>query len=235
MKKQNFNLVEIIIAMGIVVVCITTIMGMFSVGMKVSKEATIKTYANIVFEQLGGFVETYPGAKDEIPTISCTLITQGDGETNRYPDNATDAAKIKKPTNGNFSTNNWTDNLDIKAAEDSCDKNSNGRAIDPQDPFFKNVYYDNSRTSGEQFSLLKVEFQTTVNSSDVVDAVVWARMWIEQVDATDPDYTSISTSDNTSVVLDEELWIELTWPDKIPYNNRVLSGQILQKKWVMEP
>ncbi|MCM8533213.1 MAG: hypothetical protein NE330_18740 [Lentisphaeraceae bacterium] len=58
MKKQNFNLVEIIIAMGIVVVCVTTIMGMFSVGMKISRDATINTYANLVFEQLGGFVES---------------------------------------------------------------------------------------------------------------------------------------------------------------------------------
>lgn len=231
MKKQNFNLVEIIIAMGIVVVCITTIMGMFSVGMKISKDATIKTYANIVFEQLGGFVETYPGAKDEVPTIACNAVTQGDGAVNRYPNNATDAGKIKKPTNGTFSTNNWTSNLNIKDAEDYCDSSENGQAIDTQDPFFKNVYYDSTRSSGEKFSLLKIEFQTTVNSSNVKDAVIWARLWFE----TDATATAIQTTKDGPITIDEKLYIELTWPEKIPYNNRVLSGQIIQKEWVMEP
>ncbi len=231
MKKQNFNLVEIIIAMGIVVVCITTIMGMFSVGMQISRDATIKTYANMVFEQLGGFAETYPGADNEIPNISCSAITQGDGVINRYPDNATDAAKVKKPTNGVFSTNNWTSGLNIKNAEDACDKNSNGVAIDPQDPFFKNVYYDSTRSSGEKFSLLKVEFQTTVNSANVKDAVIWARLWYE----TDSAATPIQTTQGGPVTIDQKLYIELTWPEKIPYNNRVLSGQVIQKEWVMEP
>ena len=62
MKKQNFNLVEIIIAMGIVIVCVTTIMGMFSVGMKISNTSIMKSYSNNIVEQLGGFAETHPKA-----------------------------------------------------------------------------------------------------------------------------------------------------------------------------
>ena len=226
MKKNQFNLVEVIIAMGIVVVCITTIMGMFSVGMQISREATIKTYANIVFEQLGGFVETYPNAKEQIPTIT-SVVSGG----YRYPDTTAYAQLVYKPTSGISATDHWTAGNGIKAAEDACDKNSSGVAIDSQDPFFKNVYYSSGATDGSKYALLKVEFQTTVNSSNVVDAVIWARLWFE----TDLTATAISTSDGGSVTLDQKLYIELTWPDKIPYNNRVLSGQILQKEWILEP
>ena len=59
-------------------------------------------------------------------------------------------------------------------------------------------------------------------------------MWVEEIDNTDPDYVAINTTDGT-VELDEKLYIELTWPDKIPYNNRVLSGQIIQKEWILSP
>ena len=221
MKKNNFNLVEIIIAMGIVIVCITTIMGLFSVGMQISRDATIKTYANLVFEQLGGFVERYPNAEEQIPTIT-SVVSDG----YRYPDNDTHAQIVYKPTSSISATNHWTSGHNIKAAEDAC-----STAIDLQDPFFKNVYYNNSVSDGEKFALLKVAFQSTVNSNDVVDAVIWARIWIE----TNGAATAIATSDGSSVTLNKKLYIELTWPEKIPYNNRVLSGQIIQKEWVMEP
>lgn len=224
MKKQNFNLVEIIIAMGIVVVCVTTIMGMFSVGMKISRDATINTYANLVFEQLGGFVEKYPNAKEQIPTIT-TATSNGV----RFPDNNGHAQLVFKPVNSISATDDWTSGIGIKAAEDACTT-----PIDPQDPFFKNVYYNNAATNGSRTALLKIEFQTTVNTSNVVDAVIWARMWVEEIDNTDPDYVAINTTDGT-VELDEKLYIELTWPDKIPYNNRVLSGQIIQKEWILSP
>ncbi|MCM8537437.1 MAG: hypothetical protein NE334_15965 [Lentisphaeraceae bacterium] len=57
---RNFNLVEIIISMGIIVVCLTTILGLYSAGMKISTDASMNAYANIVIENIVGIHETNP-------------------------------------------------------------------------------------------------------------------------------------------------------------------------------
>ena len=67
--KNHFNLVEIILAMGIILVCITTIMGMFSYGLKVSNDAVMQNYMTNVLEQVGGMVETHP-AGEKVPTLT---------------------------------------------------------------------------------------------------------------------------------------------------------------------
>ena len=72
-KINNFNLVEIIIAMGIIVVCLTTVMGLFSAGMKVSKDSSMKSYANIIIEQVIGMYDT--GMRNPTTTIK-SLIPQ---------------------------------------------------------------------------------------------------------------------------------------------------------------
>ena len=59
-NRQNFNLVEIILAMGIIVVCITSVLGMFAGGMQLSKDATMRSYSNTVIEQIIGLAETDP-------------------------------------------------------------------------------------------------------------------------------------------------------------------------------
>jgi len=194
MKKQNFNLVEIIIAMGIVVVCITTIMGMFSVGMQVSNDAVMRSYSNNIVEQLGGFAETHPKATaaNAIPTTKAS------------------------PESGTWST--------IRTAEQGCDTQ-----VDSDDPFFKNVYMN-----GSSVGILKIEYQTTINSTDVVDFTAIARLWYEGTDET------IGTSDGSgsgSVTLTDAktLNIEVSWPDKIPYKNRILSGDYILLQKVMNP
>lgn len=209
MKKSNFNLVEIIIAMGIVVVCITTIMGMFSVGMEISKDSVRRTYSNLVVEQLGGLVAKYPNVKENIPTIDLTA----------------DQVKVfKSTTASHWSSSTCYNSLTIKQAEDACDT-----AIDLQDPFFKNVLYNDSGVSGEQFGLLKIEFKSTVSSNDVVDFTLMARMWYETQGGVD----AIDVSSGADVTLDRRLQIELSWPHNQPYYNRILSGQFIQQPWVI--
>ena len=194
MKKQNFNLVEIIIAMGIVVVCITTIMGLFSVGMQVSNDAVMRTYSNNIIEQLGGFAETHPKA------------TSGSAIPNSK----------QSPESGTWAS--------IKTAEEACTTQ-----VDADDPFFKNVYM-----AGTSVGILKIQYQTTVNSSSVVDFTAIARLWYEGSSET------ISTTDNggtgTVTLTDAKtLNIEISWPDKIPYKNRILSGDFISFEKVMNP
>ena len=158
MKKQNFNLVEIIIAMGIVVVCITTIMGLMSAGMKASKDAVENSYGNMILEQISGMVETYPNVLDEIPkSTSQRDETKYNVTTDDY---------------SAWSSITWST---VTAAETACTT-----AVDNDDNFFKNVYYNNGASSGEKMGILKIIFTTRIDSNDVPDFTAYARLWVEQ-------------------------------------------------------
>ena len=213
MKKQNFNLVEIIIAMGIVVVCITTIMGMFSVGMKVSRDAVRSAYAGLVVEQLGGLVTRYPNVAENIPESPSAIGNE-----------ASYVNAFKSTTANHWDTTACNDSKTIKQAEAACTT-----AIDLQDPFFKNVYYNESGVADEFLSLLKIEYQTNINSSDIVDFTLLARMWYE----TQAGVDDINVSEGADVQLDKKLQIEISWPQTDPYYNRILSGQFIRKSWVI--
>ena len=195
MKKQNFNLVEIIIAMGIVVVCITTIMGMFSVGMQVSNDAVMRAYSNNIVQQLTGFAETHPKAT---------------------ADGALPTSK-QQPESGAWTT--------IRPAEQACTT-----PVDPDDPFFKNVYM-----SGSSVGILKIECQTTVNSSEVVDFTAIARLWYTSTGKNVTTTLPGGSSETTSIDSVKTLNIEVSWPDKIPYKNRILSGDYISFEQVMRP
>lgn len=173
--------------MGIVVVCITTIMGMFSVGMKVSRDAIFRSYCNNIIEQIGGMVETHPDAKDTVP--------------NAEP---------------------YTTSAGAATQEDACTT-----AVDPDDAFFKDVYYD-----GTNMDALKVVFKTTVNSSSVEDFTAYVKLWWESTPR------DVATSDGgLPVSLDDSkiLNIEVTWPHHMAYQNRILLGQVITFQKAMRP
>lgn len=202
MKKLHFNLVEVIIAMGIVMVCITTIMGLFSVGMNITRDSIRLTYGNVVIEQLAGLATKYPDVKNEIPF-------------NATPETAQAMAfKSSTPTD-------WTSGLNIQAAEAACTT-----PIDDDDIFLKSVYYNASAPGGQKYGLVKIDFKTKVGSTDVVDFTIMGRMWYQ----TDTS-TTVVVSQGADVTLDKKLYIEISWPQTQPYYNRILSGQFISKQW----
>jgi hypothetical protein len=187
-RKNNFNLVEIIISMGIVVICITTIMGMFSFGMDLSQDAVMKSYSNNIIAQLGGMVETHPDAQDSVPT-----------------DEPTDA--------------------EVATMEANIDDSDPQNAIDPDDSFFKNVYWD-----GTTMGTVKIVYKTTIDSVDAVDFTAYAKIWL-----TNTARNVNVTADGPAVLQDSMLNIEVTWPDKKPYGDRVLEGNIISFQKVLLP
>lgn len=177
--KNNFNLVEIILAMGIIIVCITTIMGMFSFGMKVSNEAVMQNYMSNILEQLGGMVETHPDG-EKVPTLTAA------------PYDETTAAAT------------------VKAEEDACTT-----AIDADDPFFKNVYYD-----GATMDTIKIEYKTSIGGNEAIDFTAFARMYIQA------DSTTFATTSGNITTDNDVLHIQVTWPSNKPYGDRVLEGNV---------
>lgn len=80
-RLNNFNLVEVILAMGIVVVCITSIMGMFASGMQLSKEANTINYASNIAEQIAGLIIKDPSIIAGIPSGTGNSAKPGATET----------------------------------------------------------------------------------------------------------------------------------------------------------
>ena len=66
--KKNFNLVEIILAMGIIVICITSVLGMFAGGVKMSKNAAAFNYASQIAEQFAGYAQNNASFTSTLPT-----------------------------------------------------------------------------------------------------------------------------------------------------------------------
>lgn len=224
-KIHHFNLVEVIIAMGIIVVCITTIMGLFSVGISISKETVMKTYSNTVVEQVVGACITHPDIKDDIPDysgnsanpeaptvlIDNTAYFYKGNHTNVGPDSDFNGT-LFKPASGGSSPSE----TDIKNAEDALSTLLDTRTSNP------NVkIYHNTSTPG----LYKIEFLSSISGSEIVDFSVIARAWYTiREDGSD----SFVTSYNNDVIdLERALRVEISWPPHEPYMNRLLQGQVL--------
>ncbi len=203
MKIKHFNLVEVIIAMGIVMVCITTMMGLFSAGMNITRDSVRLTYGNVVIEQLDGLATNYPEIAEGIPFHAT-------------------AAEAQKMAYKSSTGTDWTGGLKIQAAEAACTT-----PIDTRDQFLKNVYYNSSAPSTQKYGLLKIEFQTKIDNTDVVDFTILGRMWYENK----ASGTTIDVSSGDDVTLNKKLYIEISWPKTDPYYNRILSGQYISKEW----
>ena len=176
LKKNNFNLVEIIIAMGIVVVCITTIIGLFSVGMEMSKDAVEKAYTNSIIQQISGLIETKPDFEDKVPTT--------------------------EPADGS-----------VPGLEAACTT-----VMDSSDPFLQNVEWD-----GSNLDVIKISYKTTLDSgSTVPDFTCYAKLWY-----TTSPRTVATTDGGTATVDTDTLNIEITWPYKMSYVDRVASGNVI--------
>lgn len=227
-KIHHFNLVEVIIAMGIIVVCITTIMGLFSVGISISKETVMKTYSNTVVEQVVGACITHPDIKDDIPDYSggTAAPTSFEYNTAHYYKGYEDTTNVKPDTD--FSGTLFKPDADgngpqwdsgspsIKDTEDALTTLLDTRTSNP------NVkIYHNSSTPG----LYKIEFLSSISGSEIVDFSVIARAWYTiREDGSD----SFVTSYNNEVIdLERALRVEISWPPHEPYMNRLLQGQVL--------
>ena len=167
--------------MGVVIVCITTIVGLFSAGMEMSKDAVEKAYTNNIIQQISGLIETKDGFEDRVPTT--------------------------EPTN-------------ITALEAACTT-----VMDANDPFLQYVEWD-----GSNLDVIKISFKTTLDSGATVpDFTCYAKLWY------DTSARTINTTDGgISSVDTDTLNIEITWPYKMTYVDRVASGNVKTFRKVLQ-
>ena len=176
-------------------------MGLFSAGMKISKDASMKSYANIIVEQIVGMYDTDPDIHDNIPELTSST-TYSNGAY--FSANSTDASTIAKPQVGD---ENWSLIEPKEAAA--------GSAISGSDSTI-NIYSTN--TNG----IFRIEFKSKLDSATIKDFELIARIWIED----DTGLTAIM-SDDTTLIFDRILKVEISWPPNEPYTNRLLQGNVI--------
>jgi hypothetical protein len=212
-NSKNFNLVEIIIAMGIIVVCLTTVMGLISAGMKISKDATMQAYSSIVVEQVIGMYETNPSiqaAIDAVPLSAATTTSDG-----VYTASTSGDKDILFKFGGSLDAG---DTNDLKTVSDAENVNLESSTISGEDTTI-NVYQ-----SQDSVNIFKITFQSKINGSTTVkDFSVIARIWIEPVTG----LTGTPVSKGNNIIFDQKLKVEISWPPQAPYNNRLLLGNVL--------
>ena len=208
---KSFNLVEIIIAMGIIVVALTTILGLYSTGIKISKDSSMKAYANVIIENIVGTYDTNPNVYDDIINSSNQLQNPTTSPNGYYePANNTDGDII-------FHSDSNKNESDIKNAETV---NLETDPISGSDSSI-NIY-----RSTDCPNIFNIKFKSTVSSQEIVDFSVIARIWIEPINA---GATTLQTSDpnSTSISFDRLLKVEISWPPHETYKNRLLQGNVI--------
>ena len=129
-NKNPFTLVEIILAMGIIVVCITTIMGMLSYGISVSNDAVMQNYMTNVLEQVGDMVESHAVGGD----IS-TRVTTGGSAAPYGTGSSVTAGQIK------IKENNCTTPIDSNnSAEPSCNSGEDTKILQSETAFNESIH-----------------------------------------------------------------------------------------------
>ena len=191
---KKFNLVEVIIAMGIIVVCITTILGLFSAGMKVTKEATSKSYTNFIFEQVSGFIDTNIVNNGSLSTY---FPTDKEHATNATYKIAEDSCTTPLRT--------LVANSDTSLSNFYFDNNSLGVM---KVKFTSDIDNDGTPDVTDFEAAVRTWIETTSANAP-------------NIPVTDSTSTS-NTVDLTST--NRTMFIEITWPITELYQNRDLQG-----------
>ena len=208
--SKRFNLVEVIIAMGIIVVCITTILGMISAGMKVSKEVSSKTYINSIFDQISGLIDSNTVIRSNINGyIPSYAVHPYDGQ------------------------DTLTKNNNASDDESDCSHSIDTSALSPSgtvDPTLEKIKFDNS-----SIGVMTVDFTSTLpTGSTVTDFTASVRVWLDSNNYTIP-VSDDTTNSSEATITNTMVNIEITWPLTMTYEQRVLSGNVRTIRKVLKP
>ena len=205
-SKNPFTLVEIILAMGIIVVCITTIMGMLSYGISVSNDAVMQNYMTNVLEQVGDMVESHAVGGD----ISTRVTTGGSAAP--------------------YGTGSSVTAGQIKIKENNCTT-----PIDSNNPFLSNVYSSGSSIIDTIKIEHKTDINGTNAIDFTAYARLYINDTSKTVSTSDSTGSGTSLIYGSAPLTYETLFIQVTWPASKPYADRISEGNVLEYTKVLRP
>ena len=237
LRKFQFTLVEVLIAMGICIVGVVSIMGLFPVGANATRDANMAFYADQAAEQMLYFtqyavlnakvkVTPDPAYPDDFYYRFSPVIFQkmtsgkkvGGGESNGWnlgslddPDsliNTSTYCKIAKPTAADEPTS-WSD------LEDDTDIQNNLIGEEITQKMITMLTNSGTKIQKASWNLYRMGFITKNGANDIEDFACVIRLWAT------PVYLPKELGE-TDVILPRiaTFHIEVSWPADLPYIRR---------------
>ena len=229
LRKFQFTLVEVLIAMGICIVGVVSIMGLFPIGANATRDANMAFYADQAAEQMLYFTKyAVLNAKKEVeghyyfsPVIfkkmtSGTKVGGGDclgwdlGDPDD-PDSLSDTdsyCEIAKPSVAD-EPNSWSD------LEDDTDIQNNLIGEEITSNMITMLTNSGTKIQKASWNLYRMGFFTKNGANDIEDFACVIRLWAT------PVYLP-KESGETPVILPRiaTFHIEVSWPADLPYIRR---------------
>ena len=223
--SRRYNLVEVILALGVVAIGVVSIMALFPIGANASRDASMETYAANVSDEMLQFV------KYRLKEVGET--DKQDDIDQRWEDlvgktGATGAITETKPTKAKL-------DVDVTKLDDT------GVWKTPDTDIFGNIFNDSHTiyqhdTDKQVFQLLGHRNTDDIKLGDTndsdptkdfaknVDFRAIAYIWKEQIviDQTQADDSKISYESGARII------VRVTWPAEIPYDARQKADYVLE-------
>lgn len=198
MKRNNFTLVEILLALGVVVIGICSIMVLFPVGANATRDASMETYAaNSVEELLNGLKyklqngewDAFVGDSGSIPDL---------GDTEVIDDNFTGT---KENFDSLTESSDWEDvNINTKSG------------------FYK------YKSDGNVFQLVSYKDTSKELSEDKVDFRAIARLAKSKLNTASYSSSGVIIDYGDAVCIH----VEVSWPAEAPFEARQKSYYLME-------
>ena len=236
LRKFQFTLVEVLIAMGICVVGVVSIMGLFPVGANATRDANMAFYADQAAEQMLYFTQyAVFNAKEKVidasfpegyyyrfsPVIFEKMTSGkkvGGGDCDGWnlgspadPDSLSDTStycEIAKPTAAD-EPNSWSD------LEDDSDIQNNLISEEITNNMITMLTNSGTKIQKASWNLYRLGFVTKNGADDIEDFACVIRLWAT------PVYLP-KNSGESEVILPRiaTFHIEVSWPADLPYVRR---------------
>ncbi len=230
--SRRYNLVEVILALGVVAIGVVSIMALFPIGANASRDASMETYAANVSDEMLQFVKYRLKQVDDTDDQQKIDDRWKDliGETD-----SDGAITETKPTKAKL-------DVDITKLDDT------GVWKTPDTAIFGDIFESTHTiyqhdTDKQVFQLLSHRNTDDVKLGDTdsdpkkdfatnVDFRAIAYIWKEQIVMDQTLHDDSKVSYKTGVRIN----VRVTWPAEIPYDSRQKADYVLEvfKPWVQE-
>ena len=222
--SRRYNLVEVILALGVVAIGVVSIMALFPIGANASRDASMETYAANVSDEMLQFV------KYRLKEV---------GESDKQND-IDDRWKDLIGTDGSTGAITETKPTKAKLDVDATKLDDTGVWKTP-DTIFGSIFNDTHTiyqhdTDKQVFQLLGHRNSDDIKLGDTdssdpkkdfatnVDFRAIAYIWKEQIiiDQTQVDDSKVSYESGVRII------VRVTWPAEIPYDSRQKADYVLE-------
>ena len=218
--SRRYNLVEVILALGVVAIGVVSIMALFPIGANASRDASMETYAANVADEMLQLVkyqlkETDGKTQTQIDNVWNDLLN---GSSSKITDDGPDKDSVKNMLTA-INTTKLDDSSVWKKPNSTWSALSNGNTI-----------YQNQ--SHEQVFQLLSRKDDSDNLGDDEDAVIDFRaiayIWKEKITLDKTLKSSDESKGEVGYDKGARIIVRVMWPAEIPYEARQKADYVLE-------